>query len=68
MTDDLMKVLYEDDGTNYEKKKVGSYVIKVLDSIAAAKIDHEIYMDQAIPGPGAGKKLRQCDSVLFRNG
>jgi len=32
MTDDVMKVLsYEDDGTNYEKKKVDSYVIKVLD-------------------------------------
>jgi len=63
LTDDLLEVLYEDDGTNYETKKVGGYVTKVLDSKSLAIIDHEIYMDLAIPCPG-GKKLRQGDFIL----
>ena len=69
VSDDLLEVLYKDH-TNYEKKKLGSYVIKLSKCWmleAPAIIDHEIYMDLAIPGP-EGKKLRQCDSVYFKNG
>ena len=63
LTDDLLEVLFEDDGSHYETQQMGGHVTKLRESQSLAIIDKEIYMDLAVPVPG-GKKLRLGDYVL----
>lgn len=63
LTDDLLEVLFEDDGSNYETDRLNGYVTKLRTEQSLAVINHEVYMDLAIPVPG-GKKLRLGDFVV----
>lgn len=61
--EDLLEVLFEDDGSHYESKRIDGIVTKLIENEGVAVISHEIYMDLSIPIPG-GKKLRLNDFVI----
>lgn len=63
LTDELLEVLYEDDGSNYEIEKVWGVVTKLRQDQLIAVINNVIYMDLSIPIPG-GKTLRLGDHVF----
>lgn len=62
LTDDLLEVLFENDGSNYETEKLCGTVTKLREHQSLAIINDEIYMDLSFPTPG-GRKLRLGDSV-----
>lgn len=64
ISDDLLEVLYEDDGSHYQTKRIEGTVTKVRESQGLAVIDHEIYMDLSIPVVG-GKKIRVGDHLIL---
>ena len=64
LTDDLLEILYEDDGSHYQTKRIEGVVTKVRESQGLAVIDHEIYMDLSIPIVG-GKKIRLGDHLIL---
>lgn len=61
--EDLLEVLFEDDGSNYETQRISGVVTKLYENQSLAIINHDIYMDLSVPVPG-GKKLRLNDFVL----
>lgn len=63
LTDEMMEVLYEDDGSHYERKTVDGVVTKIRESQGIAVIDEEIYMDLAAPVIG-GRKIRLNDRLV----
>lgn len=62
-TEDLQEVLFEDDGSHYETKRIDGTVTSLRENQLLAIINHDIYMDLAIPVPG-GRKLRLNDFVV----
>lgn len=63
LTDELLEVLYEDDGTNYETEKVWGVVTKLIENKSVAVINNHIYMNLSLSVPG-GKTLRLDDQIL----
>lgn len=61
--EELLEVLYEDDGSHYETKRINGVVTSLRENQSLAIIDGDIYMDLSIRVPG-GKKLRLKDFVV----
>ena len=64
LTDEMLEVLYEDDGSHYEMKTVDGVVTKIRESQGIAVINDEIYMDLAAPVVG-GRKIRLNDHIVI---
>ena len=62
-SEDLLEVLYEDDGSHYETERIDGVVTQLRESQSLAIINKDIYMDLSIPIPG-GKKLRLNDFIV----
>ena len=65
ISDDLLEVLYEDDGSHYQTKRINGTVTKVHESRDLAIIDHEIYMDLAMAPVIGGKTIRLGDRCIL---
>lgn len=60
---ELLEVLFEDDGSHYEMMRIDGTVTMLHESQSLAIINHDIYMDLSISIPG-GRKLRLNDFVV----
>lgn len=61
--EDLLEVLFEDDGSNYETSRIDGIVTSLRENQSLAIINHDVYMDLSTPIPG-GRKLRLNDFVV----
>lgn len=61
--EDLLEVLFQDDGSHYETERISGTVTTLRESQTLAIINHDIYMDLSVPIPG-GKKLRLNDFIV----
>lgn len=62
-SEDLLEVLFEDDGSHYETERISGTVTTLRENQTLAIINHDVYMDLSVPIPG-GKKLRLNDFIV----
>lgn len=63
LSEDLLEVLYEDDGSHYETERIDGIVTHLRENQSLAIINNDVYMDLCTPIPG-GKKLRLNDFIV----